>query len=163
MRRVFCALLVLALLPLTVLQPRAALAEETDPMDNLEVPNCIVVDQNDPTIVLYERNADDKSIPGSTMKIMTCILAIELCKDLEQEVTITGQAASLKETNSLMGVIRGETLTVRQLLYGLMLESGNDAQSGLSPLGQRRFEAGQFLHRREFINHHPDPAIVRRR
>lgn len=127
MRRVFCALLVLALLPLTVLQPRAALAEETDPMDNLEVPNCIVVDQNDPTIVLYERNADDKSIPGSTMKIMTCILAIELCKDLEQEVTITGQAASLKETNSLMGVIRGETLTVRQLLYGLMLESGNDA------------------------------------
>ncbi len=127
MRRFFCALLAFALLPLTLLRPSSALAEETDPMDDLEVPNCIVVDQNDPSIVLYERNADEKSIPGSTMKIMTCILSIELCTDLEQKVTITGQAASLKETNSLMGVIRGESLTVRELLYGLMLESGNDA------------------------------------
>jgi len=127
MRRVFCALLVVALLPLTLLRPGRARAEETDPLENLEVPNCIVVDQNDPTIVLYERNADDKSIPGSTMKIMTCILSIELCTDLEQKVTITGQAASMKDTNSLMGVIRGEELTVRELLYGLMLESGNDA------------------------------------
>ena len=127
MRRVFCALLVIALLPLTLLRPGRALAEETDPLENLEVPNCIVVDQNDPTIVLYERNADDKSIPGSTMKIMTCILSIELCTDLEQKVTVTGQAASMKDTNSLMGVIRGEELTVRELLYGLMLESGNDA------------------------------------
>ena len=127
MRRVVCALLLIALLPAALLQPIPALAEEADPLDNLEVPNCIVVDQNDPSIVLYERNADEKSIPGSTMKIMTCILSIELCTDLEQKVTITGQAASLKDTNSLMGVIRGETLTVRQLLYGLMLESGNDA------------------------------------
>ena len=127
MRRFFCALLVIALLPLTLLRPDSALAEETDPMGDLEVPNCIVVDQNDPSIVLYEQNADEKSIPGSTMKIMTCILSIELCTDLEQKVTITGQAASLKETNSLMGVIRGESLTVRELLYGLMLESGNDA------------------------------------
>ncbi|HQQ40920.1 MAG TPA: serine hydrolase, partial [Clostridia bacterium] len=120
-------MLVVALLPLTLLRPGRARAEETDPLENLEVPNCIVVDQNDPTIVLYERNADDKSIPGSTMKIMTCILSIELCTDLEQKVTITGQAASMKDTNSLMGVIRGEELTVRELLYGLMLESGNDA------------------------------------
>ena len=96
-------------------------------MANLEVPNCIVVDQNDPTIVFYEKNADVKSVPGSTMKIMTCILAIELCEDLEQKVVVTGQAAALKETNSLMGVIRGESLSVRELLYGLMLESGNDA------------------------------------
>lgn len=127
MRRVFCALLIIALLPLTLLRPGRTLAEESDPLENLEVPNCIVVDQSDPTIVLYERNADDKSIPGSTMKIMTCILSIELCTDLEQKVTVTGQAASLKDTNSLMEVIRGEELTVRELLYGLMLESGNDA------------------------------------
>lgn len=120
-------MLVISLLPLILLRPGRTLAEESDPLENLEVPNCIVVDQSDPTIVLYERNADDKSIPGSTMKIMTCILSIELCTDLEQKVTVTGQAASLKDTNSLMEVIRGEELTVRELLYGLMLESGNDA------------------------------------
>lgn len=126
-RRFLSLLALFAVLSATLLSPAPARAEDEDPMANLEVPNCIVVDQSDPTIVFYEKNADVKSVPGSTMKIMTCILSIELCTDLEQKVVVTGQAASLKETNSLMGVIRGESLTVRELLYGLMLESGNDA------------------------------------
>lgn len=110
--------------------PLLSHAESTDAIDpaaELEVPCLIVVDQNDPSAVIYEKNADQRCIPGSTMKIMTCILALELCDDLEQKVTVTAQAALLKETNSLMGVIKGETLSVRELLYGLMLESGNDA------------------------------------
>ncbi len=110
--------------------PFLALAEdapEPDPTADLEVPCLIVVDANDPTVVLYEKNADQRCIPGSTMKIMTCILSLELCEDLDQAVTVTAQAAALKDSNSLMGVIKGEQLTIRQLLYGLMLKSGNDA------------------------------------
>ena len=126
-RRISCLLAALCFCAFFAVFPVSARAEDEDPTANLEVPNCIVVDQNDPTIVFYEKNADEKSVPGSTMKIMTCILSIELCTDLEQTVEVTGQAASLKETNSRMGVIRGEKLTVRELLYGLMLESGNDA------------------------------------
>ncbi len=105
----------------------AANAEETDPTEDLLAPSCIVVDQNDPSVVLYEKDADDQRIPGSTMKIMTCILTLELCDDLDQEVTVTAQAAALKSSNSLLEVIKGENLSVRELLYGLMLESGNDA------------------------------------
>ncbi|HRX58608.1 MAG TPA: D-alanyl-D-alanine carboxypeptidase family protein [Eubacteriales bacterium] len=105
----------------------AALADDEEPLSGIETPYYIVVDQNDPSVVLFERNADETTIPGSTMKIMTCILTLELCDDLDQQITATGQAATLKDTNSLMGVIKGETLTVRELLYGLMLESGNDA------------------------------------
>ena len=110
--------------------PSPAYADETDKTDpaaDLDVPCLIVVDQSDPSVVLYEKNADQRCIPGSTMKIMTCILSLELCEDLEQKVTVTAQAALLKDSNSLMGVIKGEELTVRQLLYGLMLMSGNDA------------------------------------
>lgn len=120
----------LLLLALILAAPLHALAEETDSSDpaaELEVPCLIVVDQNDPAAVIYEKNADQRCIPGSTMKIMTCILALELCDDLDQEVVVTTQAALLKDSNSLMGVIKGETLTVRELLYGLMLMSGNDA------------------------------------
>jgi len=120
----------LLLLAVVFVAPSPAYAEDADapdPTAKLDVPCLFVVDANDPSVVLYEKNADQRCIPGSTMKIMTCILSIELCSDLEQEVIVTGQAAALKDSNSLMGVIRGEQLTIRQLLYGLMLKSGNDA------------------------------------
>ena len=125
--RNLCALFVLLFLCSV---PSPAFAEEAssdDPTAKLDVPCLIVVDESDPSIVLYEKNADQRCIPGSTMKIMTCILSLELCTDLDQKVTVTAQAAALKDSNSLMGVIKGEELTVRQLLYGLMLKSGNDA------------------------------------
>ncbi len=125
--RILCALFVLLLLCSV---PSPAFAEEAssdDPTAQLDVPCLIVVDESDPSIVFYEKNADQRCIPGSTMKIMTCILSLELCTDLDQKVTVTAQAASLKDSNSLMGVIKGEELTVRQLLYGLMMKSGNDA------------------------------------
>lgn len=109
--------------------PTAHAENSTDenPADHLKVPCLIVVDQNDPSAVIYEKNADQRCIPGSTMKIMTCILSLELCTNLEETVTASAQAALLKDSNSLMGVIKNEPLTIRQLLYGLMLKSGNDA------------------------------------
>ena len=121
------ALLLLAVFFVAPLPAFADDADASDPTAKLDVPCLIVVDANDPTVVLYEKNADQRCIPGSTMTIMTCILSLELCSDLEQKVTVTAQAAALKDSNSLMGVIRGEQLTIRQLLYGLMLKSGNDA------------------------------------
>lgn len=90
-------------------------------------PYYIVVDADDPSVVFYERDPDTRCIPASTMKIMTCILVLEHVTDLDETVVATRQAASMKETNSLMHVLTGETLSVRQLLYGMMLVSGNDA------------------------------------
>ena len=124
---VFCALILFSAFFLSPSRARAEDATDDDPAADLEIPCMIVVDVNDPTAVLYEKNADQRCIPGSTMKIMTCILSLELCDDLDQEVTVTTQASLLKDSNSLMGVIKGEQLTVRQLIYGLMLKSGNDA------------------------------------
>lgn len=99
-----------------------------DPPDvEIAAPFYIVVDAEDPSIVFYERDPDEKCIPASTMKIMTCILAIENIKDYNEPVEVSKQAASLKDSNSLMGVYAGEMLTVDQLLHGLMMVSGNDA------------------------------------
>ena len=115
-----------------MLLPAATKVETAPPDANILAPFYIVVDADDPSIVLYEKNADDRCIPASTMKIMTCILTLENVKDLDDTIVISKQAASMKETNSLMHVLAGETLSIRQLLYGMMLVSGNDAAMTLA-------------------------------
>lgn len=68
---------------------------------------------------------EDVRLPmASTTKIMTAMLALEHC-DLEQMVTIPDAAVGVE--GSSMYLARGETLCMEDLLYGLMLTSGNDA------------------------------------
>jgi len=120
------------LLAAVLLLPAPAKVSNDPPDAKILAPYYIVVDAEDPSIVFYERDPDERCIPASTMKIMTCILTLEQVEDLDETVVITRQAASMKETNSLMHVLAGETLTIRQLLYGLMLHSGNDAAMTLA-------------------------------
>ncbi len=119
---------VLSLVMAALMLLPAATTTSNDPPDvELVAPYYIVVDADDPSIVLYERDPDGRCIPASTMKIMTCILALEHIKDYNELVEVSKQAANLKDSNSLMGVYAGEMLTVDQLLHGLMMVSGNDA------------------------------------
>lgn len=74
--------------------------------------------------VIYEKNADEKLPMASTTKIITAITAIEN-GDLDSTVTVS-EHASLTEGSSVY-LEKGERLTLRELLYALMLESGNDA------------------------------------
>ena len=114
-------------LAVLTLLPASATISNDPPDVEIAAPYYIVVDAEDPSIVFYERDPDEKCIPASTMKIMTCILAIENIKDYSELVEVSKQAANLKDSNSLMGVYAGEMLTVDQLLHGLMMVSGNDA------------------------------------
>lgn len=102
---------------------------EDEPFDESEIdaPYYIVLDANDIETVFFEREADTKCLPASTTKIMTCVLVLENCENFDERITVTKAAAYMKDSNSLMHVIAGETLSVTELLYGLMLESGNDA------------------------------------
>lgn len=79
--------------------------------------------------VLYEKNAGKTRTPASLTKIMTCILVLENLEP-DQQVTITGKM--MFEEGSSMEIREGEVLTVEQLLYGLMLPSGNDAAVALA-------------------------------
>ena len=78
-------------------------------------------------LVLYEKNADEQRSIASLTKIMTLLLGAD-AGDLDQMVTVGPDAAALvTSANSYMGVSTGEQLTLRDLLYGLAVGSGNDA------------------------------------
>ena len=77
--------------------------------------------------VYYAKDADQELPMASCTKIMTALLAVER-GNLDQMVTIGADAAALAAPgNSYMGVSQGEKISLRDLLYGLLLPSGNDA------------------------------------
>ncbi|HWP22168.1 MAG TPA: D-alanyl-D-alanine carboxypeptidase family protein [Candidatus Cryosericum sp.] len=131
MKRILGVLLALMLL----LSPTAALAEGDYDYDSIPTPNMIVVDGDDPSVVFYERNADQKVYPASTTKIMTCLLALEfgnLDDSFMVGEEVLGTTKKFTEYSSLMGLKPGETVTLRDLVYGLMLVSGNDAAEAIA-------------------------------
>lgn len=75
--------------------------------------------------VLYSKNMKEKLPMASTTKIVTALTVIENCEDLDKVITVH-KKATLVEGSSIY-LRAGEQLTIRQLLYGLMLQSGNDA------------------------------------
>ena len=76
--------------------------------------------------VLHEQNARTRLPPASLTKIATALLAIE-GSDLDAWVRADGDYGMLDADSSLMGLAAGDCFSVRDLLYGLMLLSGNDA------------------------------------
>ena len=81
--------------------------------------------------VLYSKNVFEELYPASITKVMTAILAIEE-GELSDEVTVTQDAVITEAGASLAGIKPGDTLTMEQLLYGLMIPSGNDAANAIA-------------------------------
>ena len=79
--------------------------------------------------VLYEKQADKQSLIASTTKIMTALIICEQTNVLDR-VRILPEAVGIE--GSSMYLKEGEVLTVQELLYGLMLHSGNDAAVALA-------------------------------
>ena len=79
--------------------------------------------------VLYEQNADREMLIASTTKIMTALVVLEHCA-LQDEVEILPEYTQVE--GSSIYLRPGETVTVEELLYGLLLESGNDAAVALA-------------------------------
>ena len=100
----------------------------TPPVQALEVSarSAVLLDGED---VLWEKNADEKSLIASTTKIMTALVVLEQA-DLDETVQVDPAAVGVE--GSSMYLKAGEELTVRDLLHGLMLSSGNDAAVALA-------------------------------
>lgn len=79
--------------------------------------------------VLFEKNADEQSLIASTTKIMTALVICEQCNVLDR-MEIPKEAVGIE--GSSMYLKEGEILTLQELLYGLMLQSGNDAAVALA-------------------------------
>ena len=79
--------------------------------------------------VLYEKDPDSRSLIASTTKIMTALIVCEQCNVLDR-MQIPKEAVGIE--GSSMYLKEGEVLSIQELLYGMMLHSGNDAAVALA-------------------------------
>lgn len=122
--------------------------------------SAILVDMDNGRVI-FSKNADAERAMASITKIMTALLALETLP-LDQEVTVSTRAASVGK--QWLGLEAGDRLTVEQLLYAVLLRSGNNAALALAEaasgtvedfvarMNQRAEELG--LTRTQYVNPH---------
>jgi D-alanyl-D-alanine carboxypeptidase len=106
------------------------------PGDEITAKGVVVLDV-DSHVYLYQRNDEMLLSPASTTKLLTALVALEAYKP-DDVVTI----ASTSANGQSMGLTGGEKITVENLLYGSLIQSGNDAAMALAefyPEGVDRF------------------------
>ena len=84
----------------------------------------------DTRAVLWQRDPETMRAPASLTKLMTAMVAVDDAGSLDQLVEVTTDATQVIPT--VMGLSPGERLTVRQLVAGMLLDSGNDAAEALA-------------------------------
>ena len=122
---------------LTILSPVPAMAsakKEGSPWPkcpSIGAEACCVMDLSS-GLVLYSKNMKKKNFPASITKIMTSLLMLENCS-LGEEITFSSQAVnSIPWDGTKLGVLAGETLSVEQSLYAIMIQSANDVCAGVA-------------------------------
>ena len=122
----FPALIVAVTVLMTLFLPLTAAAVE-DP--GLTCRNAILLDATYDE-VLYDKGAYDKAYPASITKVMTALLVLEAVDagelTLDTPITATAQALEVPEGSSTAGIQEGDTYTLEQYLYCLLLPSGNE-------------------------------------
>lgn len=128
------------LLLIILILPTTAFADDysySDDIEELDISEVSTSSQDEPTAnskhvvvidrktlsILYEKSAFDKTAMASTTKIMTCIIALEN-SDLNKIITVSKKASSIH--GSTLGLKENMQISMQDLLYGLMLRSGND-------------------------------------
>ena len=95
---------------------------------------CSVVVEAESGDIIFEKNAHERRGPASTTKIMTALIALETLEELglgtDSKVIIPEEAAGVE--GSSLYLKAGEKLTLEELLYGLMLQSGNDSAEAVA-------------------------------
>ncbi|MDD6032833.1 MAG: D-alanyl-D-alanine carboxypeptidase [Oscillospiraceae bacterium] len=130
MKKRLAALVTLFVLVVTSL-PFTAFAADADPVTGFTVNSqAVYLINNESGMVIYEKNADTPMYPASLVKIMTALIAIENCSDLEGTVTTAPYWVfdELYGMNASNADIRpGEEVRMIDLLYALMLRSACEA------------------------------------
>ena len=105
--------------------PVLAYADQTAPrnMPDVSAKYAVLVEKNTGQIIC-EKNGYEKTSMASTTKIMTALILCETC-DLDEEIVATKEMVTVE--GSSMGLIEGDRVHYRDLLYGMLLASGNDA------------------------------------
>lgn len=106
-----------------------------------DVKAALLFDLNSDTLV-FAQNIDEQLYPASLTKVMTCLLTLEMEDDLDTVVTVTKDGLKGQEPGGSNVALKvDEQMTVRDLLYCLMVKSGNDAASVLAVHNSGSIEA----------------------
>ncbi len=118
-------------------------AEESEP-DGAVTASAGIVFNRTTGETVYSHNAYERLYPASVTKCMTFLVALKY-GDLSEKVTVTEEMLrDLDPESSVAGLKPGDTLSLEQLLYGLMMPSGNDAANVIAWLvagGEEQFAA----------------------
>ncbi len=87
--------------------------------------NGMVVLEAESGRILYQKNCNEKFAMASTTKIMTALVALKNSTNLDEKFVVDDRSVGIEGTSLYLR--KGEEKTLRELLYGLMLPSGNDA------------------------------------
>lgn len=83
-------------------------------------------------IVLYAKNPDEKLYPASTTKILTCLIAVEHCS-MDEVITFSQDAVfSLESGSSNIGIDPGQSMPLRECLYGILVGSANEVANAVA-------------------------------
>lgn len=130
-KKIFCIFFVVVLIISVTVMPSSAY---TPTNFEVEAEGAILVNM-DTGDVLYTKNADKRLYPASLTKLMTALVLYENTKDLDAETITVSEYAidSLQGTDSSTGGLKeGEILTVRQMLYVLLMSSANEGANAIA-------------------------------
>ena len=96
-------------------------------------PKAVYVEDATAGTTLYSFNPDERRSPASTTKLMTALVIANNTTDWQELVTADPtDILSVDDGESMVGLLDGDVLTVEQMMYGLMLPSGNDAAHAMA-------------------------------
>ena len=131
MKRILSIFLCLALILGFVPRETAYAAVEWPSDISISADGGILMDINSGA-VLFEKNSHEPYYPASITKILTALIVIENC-GLDETVTFSNTAVNTLEPNSsILGARAGDTLSVRDCLYALLLQSANEVANALA-------------------------------
>ena len=129
MRKIGCKLIGVMLVLAVILSFTKAVEANSDTEESETNSRIALIYDRASGQILYEKNGEKQTPMASTTKIMTAIVVLENA-DLTETVTINAKAAGIG--GSRLGLKKNDKITVNDLLYGLMLRSGNDAAVALA-------------------------------
>lgn len=105
--------------------------EKQEEKISAESPHVILMDMKTGAVI-YKKKASDKVYPAGLTNIMTALLVLENCNLEELVIASESALSNVNPGDSKMGIIKEERLSVRQLLYGMLLSSASDAANVLA-------------------------------
>ena len=129
MKKIVSLLLVISLLLCSTL----VFAEELpSPSEGLRSKNILLMDRTSGRII-YEKDYQESINPGGFAKILTAAIAMDFVNSLDERVTANAKAVTTYDFSfNNMGILPGESMTVTQLLYGLLLYDAGEAANVLA-------------------------------